>query len=149
MFGLALAFGSQIPKLTTDTSSENYLKPGDPDRVIYDRFREQFGRDTKIAIGIDPPEVFNLAFLERLREFHEALEADVPLLEEVTSLVNIRNTRGEGDRLIVEDLLEDFPETEEELAALEARVMTNPLYQDFVISQDGSFTSAVIETQAY
>ena len=44
MFGFALAFGSQLPKLTTDTSSENYLKEGDPDRVTYDRFREQFGR---------------------------------------------------------------------------------------------------------
>jgi predicted RND superfamily exporter protein len=149
MLGLALAFGSQLPKLTTDTSSENYLKPGDPDRVTYDSFREQFGRDTKIAIGIDPPEVFDLAFLERLREFHQALEADVPLLEEVTSLVNIRNTRGEDDRLIVEDLLEDFPETKDELATLKARVMSNPLYQDYVISRDGSFTSIIVETQAY
>ncbi|MBW1886052.1 MAG: MMPL family transporter, partial [Deltaproteobacteria bacterium] len=149
MFGLALGFGSQLPKLTTDTSSENYLKQGDPDRVTYDSFREQFGRDTKIAIGIDPPEVFDLAFLERLREFHEALDADVPLLDEVTSLINIRNTRGEGDRLIVEDLMEDFPATEEELAVLEARIMASPLYSDFVISRDGSFTSIIIETQAY
>lgn len=149
MFGLALVFGSQLPKLTTDTSSENYLKPGDPDRVTYDGFREQFGRDTKIAIGIDPPEVFDLAFLERLRAFHRALEADVPLLDEVTSLINIRNTRGEGDRLIVEDLMEDFPATKEELAVLEARIMASSLYRDFVISRDGSFTSIIVETQAY
>jgi len=149
MFCIAIAFGSQIPKLTTDTSSENYLKEGDPDRVTYDNFREQFGRDTKIAIGIDPPEVFDLNFLSRLREFHEALEAEVPLLDDITSLINIRNTRGEGDRLIVEDLLENFPETEDELAVLETRIMTNPLYQDFVISRDGTFTSIIIETQAY
>jgi predicted RND superfamily exporter protein len=145
----ALGFASQLPKLTTDTSSENYLKPGDPDRVVYDRFREQFGRDTKIAIGVDPPEVFDLGFLRRLSEFHEAIEADVPLLDDVTSLINIRNTRGEGDRLIVGDLLEDFPETEDELAAFKAQVMSNPLYEDFVISRDGSFTSLIVETQAY
>ena len=149
MFGLAFAFGSQVPNLTTDTSSENYLRVGDPDRVTYDRFREQFGRDTKIVIGIDPPEVFNLRFLKRLRDFHAALEDEVPLLDDVTSLINIRNTRGEGDRLIVEDLLERFPESEADLAVLKARVMTNALYQDFVISRDGSFTSLILETQAY
>lgn len=149
MFGLALGLGSQLPKLTTDTSSENYLKEGDPDRITYDKFREQFGRDTKVAIGIEPPDVFDLAFLERLREFHEAIEADVPLLDDVTSLINIRNTRGEGDRLIVEDLLEDFPETEEELATLKARVMSNTLYHDLVVSRDGTFTSLILETQAY
>ena len=40
MFGLALAFASQLPKLETDTSSENYLHKDDPDRVTYDRFRD-------------------------------------------------------------------------------------------------------------
>ena len=53
----------------------------------------------------------------RLRQFHLALESEVPHLDEVTSLTNVRSTYGRGDELVVEDLLERFPATPEELAA--------------------------------
>ena len=44
----------------------------------------------------------------------------------MTSLVNVRNTRGEADELIVEDLLEHWPQTHEEMAALKKRVLGEP-----------------------
>jgi hydrophobe/amphiphile efflux-3 (HAE3) family protein len=146
---IALGLGSQLGRLETDTSTENYLRSGDPVRAAYDAFREQFGRDTVIAIVIEPPEIFDLGFLRKLRAFHETLESQVPKLQSVTSLVNIRNTRGEGDQLIVEDLLEDFPETPEQLATFRERVLTNPLYRDLVISADGTLTTVTIETDVY
>ena len=34
------AIGSQLPQLGIDTSTESFLKPGDPIRQTYDRFRE-------------------------------------------------------------------------------------------------------------
>jgi hypothetical protein len=54
--------------------------------------------------------VFEQRFLERLRALHEALEERVPHLEEVTSLVNARDTRAVGDLLLVEDFLDPWPE---------------------------------------
>ena len=137
---VALGLGSQLGRLETDTSPENYLHPDDPVRTSYDAFRDQFGRDTMIAIAIEPPEIFKLDFLRKLRSFHEALESEVPKIQAVTSLINIRNTRGERDELIVEDLLEEFPETPEELDAFRKRVLSNPLYRDLVISADETLT---------
>ena len=147
--GLVLALATQLPNVTFDTSTEGFFSEDNPIRVDYDAFRERFGSDTQTLIVVRPPEVFDLDFLEKLRAFHEALENEVPLVVEVTSLINARETRGEGDELIVGELLEDWPASEAELTALKQRVMANPLYVDFLISENGRITTVVIESEAY
>ncbi len=140
---------SQLHTITVDTSSESFLYKDDPIRVAYDEFREQFGRDEVIVIGLNPPDIFDPAFLRELEQLHKELEAEVPYLDEVNSLINARSTRGEGDTLIVEDLFEHWPETEEALAELRTRTMANPVYRNLLVSEDGTYTSIVIETMAF
>lgn len=140
---------SQLPRITYDTSTESFLHKDDPTLVAYNEFRRQFGRDEFIIIAIEPKEVFDLAFLKNLNAFHQDLENEVPHVEEIKSMVNARNTRGEGDQLIVEDLLEEWPEDEVALETLCKRVMSNPLYLNRLISEDGCFTTVVIRTNAY
>ena len=109
MLVLTAAMISQIPKITMDTSNESFLHHSDPTLVAYNEFRRQFGRDDLIIIAIEPENVFDQKFLKKLTDFHDDLQAQVPHVEDITSLVNARNTRGEGDVLIVEDLLEHWP----------------------------------------
>ena len=139
----------QIRNLTIDTSNEGFLHEDDPILHTYYEFRDQFGRDDKIAIAIKSDKIFTLPFLEKLKEFHEELEETVPHLNDISSLINVRNTRGEGDTLLVDDLLSVFPQTDEELEALRERVLANPLYRNLLISDDGTFTSIVLEIDAY
>lgn len=146
---LVAGLATQLPRLEIDTSTESFLSPDDPIRATYERFRDEFGRDERIVIAVETPEIFDLAFLERLRRLHRDLEKEVPKVQEVQSLVNARNTRGEGDALVVEDLLERWPETPAELAAIRARALANPLYRDLLISRDGHLTTLLIETDAY
>ncbi len=143
------AIMSNLPKVTMDTSTEGFLHDKDPILVGYNDFRNQFGRDEMIILAIKPANVFNLEFIARLRTLHDELENNVPNLDDITSLVNVRNTRGEADELIVEDLLENPPKTKEGLLALKQRVLTNPLYKNLIISEDGLFTTIVIKTSAY
>lgn len=140
---------SQLPKIQFDTSTEGFFHKDDPAKITYDRFREQFGRDEIIVVAVQPPEVFDKGFLIKLDEFHSELEEEVPYLDQITSLINARNTRGEADRLIVEDLLETIPETPEGMAELKERVLSSPLYPNLFISEDGRFTTLVIETMAF
>ena len=128
MLALALGIGSEARHLEIDTSMESFLHDDDPAMLAYDQFRNQFGRDEDIVIGIAAPEVFDLGFLHKLAAFHEDLEESVPQIQGVTSLINVRNTRGEGDELIVEDLLTEFPETSEEVDSLRELVLSTPLY---------------------
>ncbi len=148
---LLLAAGpiSQIRELTFDTSTEGLLAENDPVLASYNAFRDQFGRDGHIIIAIEPPEVFDVAFLETLRAFHREIEETVPKIQKVTSLINVRNTRGVGDTLVVEDLLEELPRTQQELETLRERVLRNALYENLVISRDGSVAALLIETDAY
>jgi predicted RND superfamily exporter protein len=145
----ALALGSQLGRLEFETSTEALLRDDDPARVVYDAFRRQFGREEVIIISVEPPEVFDLGFLAKLRDFHADLEERVPHLDEVTSLINARETRGEGQELIVRDLLEEWPETPAELASLKRRALSNPLYRSLLLSDDGRIVTLIVKTSAY
>jgi len=134
-----------IPTIVFNTSIEESLFPDHPVRVAYDEFKEQFGSEGFIVVTLEGENVFDRAFLEQLRTLHEALEENVPYLDEVTSLVNVRSTRGEADELIVEDLLEAWPESPADLAVLEARVRSTPFYQRTFVGDEGRLTSLVIE----
>ena len=140
---------SQIPKITVNTSTEGFLKKTDQSLIDYNEFRQQFGRDELIIIGIEAPEIFNQNFLIKLKEFHNELKNNVPYIKDITSLINARNTRGEGDTLFVEDLLEKWPESHEEMAVLKQRTLSNPLYKNILISEDLKYTTIIIETHNY
>jgi len=147
---LCVAFpASQLPKLTVDTSTEAFFTKDDPALKRYDQFREQYGRDELIAIAINPPEVFNLDFLKKLKQFHQDLEARVPYLDEVTSLVNITSIRGVEGELIIEDLMENFPEDPQAIEDLKQRVIHNKLYKNLLISEDGRFTTVLVRPRAF
>jgi predicted RND superfamily exporter protein len=149
MLSLAAAVGAALPSMQVDNSVEAFLHEDDPDLIHYNDFRDRFGRDDVTVIAIRPREIFDLAFLEKLRALHEDLENEVPYLDEVTSLVNARATYGHGDEFVVEDLLEEWPQSQADLAALRERVFANPLYLDTLISRDGLLTTVTLEPIVY
>ncbi len=146
--GLTAALMAQLPNLTIDVSDESFLHEGDPVRVAYRAYTRQFGGNSGVLLALEPAEIFDLTFLERLRELHEALER-VPLVEDVTSLINARDTYGRQDELVVEDLLEDPPRGAADLARLRERVFANPLFRNTLISEDGRVTTIVVELDRY
>jgi len=145
---LVVFFAFQLPSIAIDTSSEALLKKEDPSLLEYNRFRDQFGRAELIVIAIQSPEIFSSHFLSRLQAFHQELEEKTPYLREVTSLINARSTRGDKDRLIVKDLLEDWPKNPEDLERLRKEVLSNPFYLNYLISEDARVTSIIVETDA-
>ncbi len=138
-----------IPHITFDNSTESFLLERDPASKRYREFRQQFGQDDHLMLAISPPEVFDFGFLARLRVLHDALQSEVPHIQEVTSLINARQTRGEEDALIVEELLQKAPETRAELADLERRVLENPVYRNLLISEDGRVTTIMLKPVTY
>ncbi len=132
-----------------NTSPEDSLFPHHPERIAYDAFKRQFGNDAFVSISVETDGLFTLEFLEALRVLHEALEEQVPHIEEVTSLVNVRSTRGEGDELIVDELLDDWPQSEADLRALEARIRSTPFYQRTFVGDEASLTAIVLEFETW
>ncbi len=150
MFALAAGLATRIPDIQLKTSTEDFLFEDDPIREAYDGFRAQFGQEQVVMVTISPPDLFDPAFLDKLRAMHDELEAEVPYLEDITSLVNARSVYGRGDELVVEDLLEDLDRTPEGLAALRERVLSTASYRDSgLISKDGRSTTVLIEVATY
>jgi predicted RND superfamily exporter protein len=140
-----VVLASQIPRIEIETDLESFLHGDDPLRVAYDAFRQQFGRDDFVLLTLETPDIFAAGFLEKLRDLHRDLDARVPYVDEITSLVNARETRGEGDELIVGELLEDWPETEDARADARERALGNRLYRNLILSEDAGVTVVALE----
>ena len=140
---------AHVPQIKMDTSTEGFMHDEDPVLLEYNAFRAQFGRDERIVVAIESDKIFTLDFLKKLKNLHEELESNVPYLDDITSLYNVRNTRGEGDKLITDDLLEPFPTTQEEVEIIKKQAMASHFYKDLLLSEDGKMTTIVIETDAY
>ena len=143
------ALVSQIPAIQMDTSTEAFFKKDDPALIAYDRFKEQFGNDSFVLVMIRPDEMFSEKTLRTLRDYHEALEAELPNLDEVQSLVNVTTTRGEEDQLIVEELMEDFPEDEAARAVFRERALGDPFYRNQLVSEDGKLMALIARPVAW
>ena len=140
---------SHLPQIKMDTSTEGFMHENDPVLLTYNKFRDQFGRDERIVLAIEDENIFSIDFFTKLKDLHREIEAKVPYIEDVTSLYNVRNTRGDGDKLITDDLLEPFPTTSEEITFIKKQAMASHFYKDLLLSEDGKMTTLVIETDAY
>jgi len=140
---------SNLPLIQIDTSTEAFFSENDQTRIAYDKFREQFGRDEIVLALIHPKKVFDIEFLKKLKSFHEDLEEEVPHLDEVQSLINVTAIRGEEDGLIIEELMADWPKDDAGVENLKERVIRNKFYRNFLVSEDGLFTTVLIRSNAF
>jgi len=67
----------------------------------------------------------------------------------VQSLVNVTTTRGEEDQLIVEELMEDFPEDEAARAVFRERALGDPFYRNQLVSEDGKLMALIARPVAW
>ncbi len=149
MLFVTLSLIYHLPQIKIDTSTEGFLHKDDPARIAYDSFREQFGRDEKIIIAIKSDGIFTPSNLQRLRDLHHELASEVPYLNEITSLINARNTQGSADTLLVEELFEKWPANRQAIEKIKKLALNNPLYKNLLISEDGTFTVIVLESNTY
>ncbi len=149
MLLISFAIMSNLPKITIDTSTEGFLHPQDPALVKYEAFKEQFGQDEKIMVVVKTKDIFEENFLLKLKKLHSELQNNVPHLADITSLLNARNTRGEKDRLIVEDLFENWPKNAQELAAIKKLAINSEMYKNLLFNEDLTLTTIILEPNAY
>ncbi len=145
---MTVALASQMGKLTMDTRDEGFFHDDDPTLIAYNNFRDTFGQDDAFIISMKPKEGLTREFFTFLHQFHDELKTAVPYLDDITSLVNARIVRAEGDTLIVEDLMKNPPETDAELKRVLDLIDRYPLYENLLVSKDRSITSIIIKAQA-
>ena len=143
-----VGLATQLQKLTFDTRDENFFHDNDPTLIAYNEFRDQFGQDDLFFIALQPKNGLTQEFFEVLNRLHTELEDAVPYLDEITSLINGRVVRAQGDTLLVEDLIPHPPKTEEAVQRIVNLIDHYPLYENLLISDDRSLAVILIKAQA-
>jgi len=144
VIGLALLitvlFLLQFPKITIDTDPENMLEADQPDRVLYDRVKKEFGIHDMIVVGIvDDAGIFRSEALERVARATDAiLKIKGVLITDVVSLTTTDNVKSAGGLLDIHPVMREIPRSEEAIAQLRRDIADNPFLHEKIASSDGS-----------
>lgn len=152
LFCVALLFAllaTNLSKLTINVTTEGFLHQNDPKLIVYKNYKKEFGNDEVIIVGIQTKNIFDINFLTKLKSLHNEIEDNVPYIDDITSLVNVRNTMGIEDELLVEDLLRKLPENIQDMDMVKNKVETCPFYKNLVISEDEKTTTIIIKLLTY
>jgi len=136
-------------RVSLDTSNEGLLRREDPIMKNYFAFRKEFGRGEPVIVAVESAEIFSQTFLKKLKVLHEDLEKSFPQINEITSLINAPLVRGDAESLVVQNLSACWPQTSSEMAALKERVITNPLYRNRLVSENGQLATILVKIDTY
>ena len=120
-----------------DSSADNLLPIGDPERTYYEEVRQEFGSEEITVIGLFAEDVFAVPTLEKINRLTQELEA-LDGVAEVVSLTTVKAVEMGDLGLRVGPLMQTLPQTAEDAEAFRQRVMANPLYVKNVVGVDNS-----------
>lgn len=134
-----------LPGVTIDSSMESlFLEDGE--RLRYEQFKDVFGDDEIIVVGMKVSEgdVFAPSVLEKIDRLTRAIE-DLPGefgVDRVVSLTNVDDVTGADGMIDAGPFIEEIPEAEgPELDELRRQAFDNPLYVRNLVSENGRAAS--------
>ncbi len=135
-----IAFGAQFPRIHIDTDPENMLEPNQPDRVLYDRAKREFGIHDMIVLGITDEEgVFRPETLAKVQRIVEGiLQIPGVITDDVLSLTTTNDVKSQGGLLDVRRIMETAPADEAGARAIHEAIAANPLLERKLASRDGT-----------
>ena len=143
VLSLALALGSQIPRIVIDTDPENMLPADQGARVFHNEVKRNFTLYDIIVVGVvnevDPEGVFNPASLQHVHELTRRIERiDGVIRQDLLSLSTVDNISQEGLGVVrFEWLMRTPPETHEEARAVREAAERIPTIRGTLLSEDG------------
>ncbi len=144
---ITLAFGIQLPKMTTDTDPKHMLPVTAPVRRYNDQVEREFGLHAdNLVVGIvNERGVLNSHTLSHIAELTRQIQK-IPgvVVRDVTGFTTIDNITVEGGGLNVRPLLDEAPTSRRELEALRTALLENPLFRNRVISADTKATAIYV-----
>ncbi len=146
--GISGYFASGV---TFDNSFEAFFDPDDPAYVEFLQYREDFGSDEISYIMYEAPDYehgpWNLEVMRKIEKLTKAIEEEAPFVKEATSLANVEFIEGAPGRLIVYDLLSNFPEDQSELLKIRDKVLKKPMYIGGLVSKDAKYAAIIVEME--
>ena len=134
-----------------DMTFEAFFEEKDPTYSAYRQYRADFGSDEVSYILYEVPDSehgpFDLAVMQKIAGLTAALEEEVPFLREVTSLANVEILLPVEDGLEVRQLVDDFPQSQEELLDLRGKILDKPVIVGGLLSRDAKYGAIILEME--
>jgi len=124
------------PRLRIESEVEKLLPKDGEELVLYQRFRERFGSDEILFVGMVTDDVFSAENLHRIRSMTRRF-AQVDGVREVVSLSNAPDIRSVDGSVSIESVFDEVPPDPEGRRALRERVLGNPIHVGSLVSADG------------
>jgi uncharacterized protein len=143
---ITVFLGLQLPRAQLDNNNIRFLPDKNQSKIISEYIDETFGGQVMILAGLERPyrTVFDKEFLERIRDFSRAVE-NIEYVKSVNSIMSTQYITGEGDSIVVSDLVpDDFSGTDEEITELKRRIASWDLFRGSLISDDLAATQILI-----
>lgn len=140
---------ANIPNLQKDGRVEAFMHESDPALSTYYGMRREFGQDNRLIVAVAADDVFSTKFLTKFSQMHRELADGVPYVSEIFSLYNIPFIEHEDGGVYLEELVRNMLARGRNPEELRERIMATPLYNNFIISEDGKTAAVVIEPYRY
>ncbi|MBT8151284.1 MAG: MMPL family transporter [Gammaproteobacteria bacterium] len=132
-----------------NNSYDAYFDKSDPAYAAYLEYLDDFSSDEVSYLLYTAPQTtngpFDIGVMKKIALLTKALEQEVPFVRDATSLANVEFISAEGDDILVDELLVDFPESQQDLLRVRDIVMRKPLYVDYLINKDKNYSAIILE----
>ncbi|TET14908.1 MAG: hypothetical protein E3J77_03455 [Actinobacteria bacterium] len=137
----------QAKNLKIEDDITKYISEDDPDIKFYGEVIDKFGGSQMNVsmISLEYEDLFTLENLERIKSITERLET-APFVKSVNSFLNMPKIITTDVGLEVKDLVEVFPENDEEAKELKLSLLNDKLVKGKFISEDGNVALLMVET---
>lgn len=124
------------PRFSIDASIERLLPPGDTDRAVWDKAREQFGDADSMLVAVKLGQVFSEKGLQQVTAINRALR-ELPGVLNVFSLDTAPNLTAYGDTVEISSFTEQARVDPSRIATFPEQLAANPLYKGLLVTDGG------------
>ncbi|RCK40565.1 hypothetical protein TH25_24505 [Thalassospira profundimaris] len=137
---VTIVCGMGLGKLRVDTSFDSLISDSDPTKIIYEKIKDEFGSDNTTIIYVRSANLWTEERIGALENMHFALE-DLPFVERVDSLFNVRSIRDRNGMIDSSTVLDGVPFDDEEMQQARDNALYSPLIVGNFISKNGNVTA--------
>ncbi|MDR0784824.1 MAG: MMPL family transporter [Treponema sp.] len=141
--GITVFFAAQFPRAELDNNNIRFVPENDPARLASTEISDTFGSSASIIVALEHKykTVFDLAFLQAVKEYTEYIDEQCEIVGDVSSIMDIDYIAASDDSIVVENLVpENFMGTAEEIAALKRKLLSWDMYDRSLVSDDFTAT---------
>jgi hydrophobe/amphiphile efflux-3 (HAE3) family protein len=146
---LTAFFFYKMRGIKMDNSNETFFIEGDQTLVTYNKFHDTFGNDEFVYILFETGDFFQPEIVKLIAALATDLEENVPYVKDVKFIGTVEYIEGVEGGIEIYDLMEEFPETQEQMEIIRKKALAELLYLNNLISPDGRTAAILLELDPY